>query len=83
MVALGYRDLRKLPNKQWIGVAPYLFTYGLCIGMQHVGFTGVYHYATLREALEDCSKWNGEGDPPGRWIKYKDTDGERMNPIPC
>jgi hypothetical protein len=51
-----------------------VFTVGLCYNMQedmsHM-YDGRYCYPSHADALEALRTWNGEGDPPGEWIKHK------------
>ena len=39
-----------------------------------------YMYATEGEAVEACVKWDGEGHPPGNWIKRKGGGPDLDNP---
>lgn len=82
MKANGYQYIQKLQNGEWIGVAQFIYTTGLCVGLNEFSYRGRYCYANVRDALFDASTWDGIGDPPGPWIKYKGEDGERMNPVP-
>lgn len=78
----GYSYVHKLQNGEWLGVAQFIYTCGLCVGLTEYSYRGRYCYANVRDALFDASTWDGVGDPPGPWIKYKGEDGERMNPTP-
>lgn len=72
--------VRQIPNGHWIGVSRFCFTYGLCVGLEdwlNCGYR--YCYKSPSDAALACHTWNGEGDPPGPWIKRKGR-GDRHNP---
>jgi len=78
-----YVNVRKLPNGVWIGVAKMLYTAGLFVGLTMEGYSGKYHYPTMTDAINAAKTWDGNGDPPGPWVKYKDGNGERCNQRMC
>lgn len=71
---------KQLPNGEWIAVQKFIFTYGLLTKVEEYGYSGRYCYENFSEAAAACATWNGEGDPPGNWIKYKGVGGERLGP---
>lgn len=72
---------RKLANGVKISLEQFLFTYGLCYGVDETGYEYRYCYEDLGQALTDFLLWTGEGDPGGPWIKLKGhPDGERLGP---
>ncbi len=75
----GYRELREIEGKGICGLMKFVFTTGLVIGMNEIGYYGRYCYATEQEAMDALNSWDGKGDPSGNWIKYKGTGGEREN----
>jgi hypothetical protein len=75
----GYSEIREINSKGICGLMDFMFTTGLVIGMNEIGYFGRYCYKTRQEALDALNKWDGSGDPPGNWIKYKGTGGEREN----
>lgn len=75
----GYQLVRKLNDGRWIGIAPQIYTVGLCVNLDVFGYQGRYCYENLFDLAQDWYRWDGKGDPQGRWIKYKGPDGERMN----
>jgi hypothetical protein len=77
----GYSEIKEIPGKGICGLRDFIFTTGLMIGMTEVGYYGRYCYSTESEALEALNTWDGEGDPPGPWIKYKGAPYERSNPL--
>lgn len=79
MRSFGYINVRKLPNGVWIGVARMIYTAGLLVGLTIEGYSGRYCYPTLLDATDAVKLWDGNGDPPGPWIKYKGDGGERLN----
>lgn len=69
---------RQLPNGQWAAIGSLIFTSGLFVGLTKYGYDRRYCYEHQHEALAALDKWNGEGDPPGMWIKEKPSN--RINP---
>lgn len=53
------------------GVQRFAFTWGLAVGLDAEGYSHRYCYADLRDALEALDTWDGQGHPPGPWIKLK------------
>lgn len=70
----GYTDIRKLPTGEWAAVKRFLFTFGLCVGLDRSGYRTRFCYGTEIEAAAALHKWDGEGFPPGWWIKMKPED---------
>lgn len=69
---MGYEQPRKVPSGEWIAFTRFLFTWGLVIGLDDVGYRCRWCYATRAEAMAALESWDGVGDdPPGRWIKQK------------
>lgn len=68
---LGYVAVRQLPDGRWIGVQKFLYTTGLCVGLDEFGYAHRYCYARTMDALLDAVNWDGTDDPPGPWIKLK------------
>ena len=58
-------------------VAPFLFTVGLIVNLGPYDYERRYCYQYRTDALEDLKNWNGEGHPPGPWIKMKGRGGDR------
>jgi len=76
----GYTEIKEIPGVGICGLRSFIFTTGLIIGMNEIGYFGRYCYKTSREASDALKSWDGSGDPPGNWIKYKGEGGERENP---
>lgn len=74
----GYRDCRRLPNGEVIGVMPQLFTFGLFVGLDEYGYKRRFCYESASDANYALAQWDGSGDPPGPWIKEKPSD--RLGP---
>jgi hypothetical protein len=77
----GYYEIREIEGVGICGLYKYIFTTGLTIGLNEIGYYGRYCYSTEREALEALNSWDGKGDPEGLWLKYKGSGGERTNPL--
>jgi len=74
----GYIAWREMPDGTVNGVMKFLFTYGLMIGLDIVGYQRRYCYSNIGDAMLALANWDGEGDPPGPWIKEKPS--ERLGP---
>lgn len=75
-----YSVRRDLTDGRWLGVYQMLFTVALCVGdaTDRDWHKRRYCYETLQHALKAFFEWDGEGDPPGPWIKEK--PGDRLGP---
>ncbi len=80
IIAFGYESPRRLASGEWAAIMRFLFTTGLIVGIEELGYRTRFCYRTREEALEALSSWNGTGDPPGEWIKEKGNEGDRDNP---
>ena len=85
MYAEGYVMLRKLPSGEWAALRKFMFTIGLVVGLDLCGYRTRYCYASPVQAFAALQRWDGQGDPPGPWIKEKGRglDGsarDRNNP---
>jgi hypothetical protein len=78
-IAIGYDDARTLPNGETLAVHRMIYTVGLFIGLHLHGFRTRFCYPDMGSALKALRTWDGEGDPPGPWIKEKGAV-ERLNP---
>jgi hypothetical protein len=63
-----------------VGLRRFLYSVGLCYGIDDDGFVGRYCFETMSEAIHALEKWNGQKFPPGDWIKHKGHVGEFSNP---
>jgi hypothetical protein len=78
----GYYNVRYIKGKGYCGLRDFLFTVGLCYGIEQYSYAGRYCYPKVvadesRIALEI---WSGHGDPVGSWLKHKGVGGEWSNP---
>lgn len=74
----GYANLRSA-NGRTIGTQRMNYTCGLFVGLQQAWYDGRYCYEHEADAVKACLEWDGTGDPPGPWIKYK-GEIERLGP---
>ncbi len=79
MEANGYRHVRKLPTGEWAGVHKMLFTTGLFLGLDPVGWRTRFCFEHWSDAVESLEAWDGRDFPPGWWIKQKPE--EIRNPL--
>jgi len=75
----GYVCVQKLPNGMWVGMQRMLYTTGLFIGLTVEGYSGRYCYERFADVKDALQTWDGTGDPPGPWIKYKGVNLEGMH----
>lgn len=76
-----YLLVRRLPNGKYIGLQRYIFTIGLCVGLDDVGLEYRYCYETWAEAILAITTWDGTEDAPGNWIVRKGkASGDYQNP---
>jgi hypothetical protein len=74
----GYSNVRQLSDGRWIGIRDMMYTTGLFVNLNKVGYEYRYCYENFTDAAIACDTWNGIGDPPGPWIKQKPSN--RLNP---
>jgi hypothetical protein len=70
----GYFHLRDIPGRGICGLRKFVFTVGLCYGLDETGYVGRYCFSEISEAMGAIDQWKerqGLGDPPGEWIKHK------------
>lgn len=75
----GYSNFREIPGQGLCAIMRLLFFYGLFVGITKEKYDGYYSYPFQTDCKDAIEDWNGEGDPPGYWLKYKGIDGERNN----
>ena len=66
-----YVYVRRLASGEWAGVSKMLFTFGLSVGLTDTGYRTRFCYEKLFDASDALEEWDGNGDPPGNWIKEK------------
>lgn len=76
---LGYSPAKQLPSGEWAGVMDMLFTVGLFVGIDMVGWRTRYCFPNRAAAEAALKAWDGEGFPPGYWIKQKPEDISNPN----
>lgn len=80
-----YSLIREVPGLGLCGVNRFMFTHGLVVGLTPWGYSHRYCYPMHEYRVEDIvsilMEWDGEGFPPGNWVKRKGEDGDLSNPI--
>jgi hypothetical protein len=79
LITQGYRHIRRLPTGELAAVMDMLFTTGLFVGLDAVGYRTRFCFEKAREAEASLAEWDGKGFPPGWWIKQKPE--ETPNPL--
>jgi hypothetical protein len=71
---------REIPGCGLCAVQRFAYTCGLLTGLRFDGhsyfYVARYCYPNGVDALRDLAVWDGQGDPPGEWVKEKVS--ERM-----
>ena len=69
----GYQRIKEIPKRGLCGLQEFVFTIGLIHDLDEDGYGGRWCYPKERavDAVLALELWDGEGDPPGPWIKYK------------
>ncbi len=69
----GYYAIRILPDGRITGLYNFIFTIGLCYGLDETGYAGRYCFPKERseEARAAALEWNGAGHPKGNWTAHK------------
>ena len=67
----GYREIRRLPTGEIAGLMRFLFTTGLCVGLDDSGYRTRFCFDGWNDAAQSLDAWDGRGFPPGWWIKQK------------
>jgi hypothetical protein len=80
LLSEGYTNVRQLKDGRWIGLMQMNFTTGLFTGLDETGYSSRYCYELRHEAFLATLVWDGQGDPPGPWIKHKGPGVDRLNP---
>ena len=63
--AQGYSWPEKLASGEWAGIRQFMFTWGLCVGLDKTGYRTRFCYEDITDALFALATWDGHGDPPG------------------
>lgn len=69
----GYYEFTVIPGKGLCAIRGFIYTVGLVIGLDETGYKERYCYPNeyVMDAVIALKNWNGEGYPPGNWIKRK------------
>lgn len=66
---------RLVPGRGLCGTQRFIFTTGLLTNLRFDGLTydydARYCYPIAKDARDALEAWDGNGDPPGEWIKEK------------
>lgn len=79
LTANGYTDLREIGGRL-CGLNRFIFTTGLVVGLDEVGYQVRYCYEHEADARDALEAWDGMGYPSGPWIKAKGLDMDMLNP---
>ena len=66
--ANGYLDIRKLPDG-WVAIAPQIFTWVLCVGLDAGGYARRYDFDELALCRAELEKMTSIEDIPAGWTR--------------
>jgi hypothetical protein len=75
----GYEGVREIDGVLY-GLQKEIYTTGLFCDLTPVSYLHRYCYEHHADARKALRAWDGQGHPPGPWIKRKGLDGELLNP---
>lgn len=76
-----YLGIREVPGLGLCAVRHIIYAASLFVGLDETGYRYRYCYPSLFDALDALRVWDGQGDPPGPWIKVKGAGvPERLGP---
>jgi len=78
--SLGYQGAIERGPAGICAVQQLLYSGALVVGIDPFEHTGRYCYESVELASAALATWDGEGDPPGPWIKFKSASCERLGP---
>ena len=76
----GFTDLTVRGHAGLCGLKGFNFTWGLVVNFEPFGHERRYCYEREEQARAALRAWDGEGHPPGPWIKCKGARVELLNP---
>jgi hypothetical protein len=79
IVALGYAQPRRIGDR-WCALARFNFTTALVAGIDSIGHGVRYCFEHAADAAAALAAWDGQGHPPGPWIKAKGAGIDLLNP---
>jgi len=65
---MGYFQVRQLDDGTWVGLIPLMFTTGLCIGLDEVGYAKRYCFKEAMKAWFESMQLINFDDVPSGWI---------------
>jgi len=66
-----YSHIRVLPTGEIAGIQRQMYTTGIFVGLDETGYRTRFCYGNYEDAMKALADWDGEGFPPGYWIKQK------------
>lgn len=76
----GYKYLKEISGKV-CGLYPFIYTWGLVVGLDEDGYEYRYCYPSLLDAKKALEEYTDlDTHPTGPWIKRKGDGGDIPNP---
>jgi hypothetical protein len=82
LTANGYTEIRRLASRV-CALKQFNYTTAIAVGLDETGYLLRYCYEHAIDARVALRKWNGQGHPPGPWIKCKGAGVDLLNPAFC
>ena len=71
MKEIGATTIHLLPDGRELAIFKQPYNWRLTIGPAgEPTYEDFWCYLDFDQAFQDCAWWNGEGDPPGEWIRH-------------
>lgn len=67
----GFYRLKVFESGEIGGLQQFMFTVGVCIGIDMESYRCRWCYPSLLSAIHAIDVWDGTGDPPEGWLKQK------------
>jgi len=70
---MGIQHVREIPNQGICGLEGYGYLVSVNCDMDYFGNGYRYCYESFEDAFNAVNNWDGNGHPPGPWIKRKNN----------
>lgn len=71
---MGYATSRQLDDGTWVGLVPLLFTTGICIGLDEIGWEKRYCFEDKLKCIQEYDKLRTHDDIPMGWVAKRSSE---------
>ena len=64
LLDMGYTHVREVPDRGLVGLLPFIYTWGVCYGLDEDGYRGRVCFDDLASAQGFVQEWDGKELPP-------------------